>query len=74
MKLRPGDAGIQPARDLLIDDASKIAFSSDLKNDHPVVLVERADVAQNRYYLAGGPFCLNDPERHERPTPIGCAL
>ena len=65
-----GDTLEKPRGDFLVENSPKIANASDLKNDYPIVPVDRADVAEVRYHLAGGPWCLNDPEREERATPI----
>lgn len=67
-------AGIQPCGDIRVENPAEIAAKCDLKNDYPVVFVDRADVAENLDYLSGGPWCLNDPERKERAAPVGGGL
>lgn len=64
------DALVETSGDLAVENTAKISDTGNLKNDYPIVLVDRADVAEVRYHLAGGPWCLDDPEREERATPI----
>jgi hypothetical protein len=65
-----GDSPVQPRSNVAIHDATKIANACNLKNNDPVVVAERADVQKMANDITGGPWCLNDPEREQRATPI----
>lgn len=72
--LKASEPVVQPRGNVLVDHTVEVTAASDLKNNNPVVVVDRADVAKDCYHLAGGPWCLNDPEREQWPAPINGRL
>lgn len=69
--LSPRDVTVQPVSDVLLPDALKIPDTRDLQNDDTVVVVDSSQIEKAIYNAPGTQHCFNDPERKERPTPIG---
>ncbi len=70
MSLATSEAGIQPVDSLLGTKAAEVAYSCDLKNDNPVIVIDGPNVEKLLYYAPGAQRCLNDPERQKRPAKI----
>jgi len=49
-----GNVLIQPSSNVVVDHAAVVAKAADLKNDYPIVIVERADVQKVADDLPGG--------------------
>lgn len=69
-----GQMTVQPIGDLLRSDTAIIPNATDLKNDDSVILINSPYAAKYINDFGRGPWCFNDPERKERPTPICRAL
>lgn len=65
---------VKPRGNLRVCNTAEVTKAGDLKNNYPITIINRADIAEERYYFAGGPWCFNDPERKQRTTIVGCCL
>jgi len=70
MSLATCKTSVQPINRLLGVEAAEVAYSCDLKNDDPIVVVDGPNIEKLLYHAAGAQRCLNDPERQKRPAKI----